>query len=299
MRKAVIDLGTNTFNLMIGQVIKNQFTMIYTEKESVLLGMNGINDGIISNEAMDRAKKCLTRFKAKCQGKNVSIIEGIGTSALRSSKNSQDLIDFAKSQLSIEIVVISGDREAELIHSGVSWIHNFKEESIIMDIGGGSTEFIHGFENKILRKTSLKIGVSRIYQSFGKPDAFSKEQMAKIRGFLSDNKDDFFNDLQVPVLIGSSGSFETIYKLIFSQKFPNENRLIQLPLAEVLEMLEWLIYSTLEERMNNKWISKMRKPMMPITAMQMKWAIEEFKIQEIYVSPYSLKEGAFASLRRD
>ena len=141
--------------------------------------------------------------------------------------------------------------------------------------------------------------MSRIYQSFGKPDAFSKEQMAKIRAFLSDNKDDFFNDLQVPVLIGSSGSFETIYKLIFSQKFPNENRLIQLPLAEVLEMLEWLIYSTLEERMNNKWISKMRKPMMPITAMQMKWAIEEFKIQEIYVSPYSLKEGAFASLRRD
>ena len=55
MRKAVIDLGTNTFNLMIGQVIKNQFTMIYTEKESVLLGMNGINDGIISDEAMDRA----------------------------------------------------------------------------------------------------------------------------------------------------------------------------------------------------------------------------------------------------
>lgn len=299
MRKAVIDLGTNTFNLMIGEVIGNQFTMIYTEKESVLLGMNGINDGIISDEAMDRAKACLIKFKQRCIQKNITVIEGLGTSALRSSKNSHVLIDFAKSQLLIDILIISGEREAELIHSGVSWIHDFQEQSVIMDIGGGSTEFIHGFGNKILRKTSLNIGVSRIYQSLGKPDSFSKSQMIEIQTFLNENKNDFFNELSAPVLIGSSGSFETIYKLIFSRKFPNKNRLIELPLIEVNEVLEWLIYSTLEERMNNNWISDMRKPMMPITAMQMKWAIEEFKIEEIYVSPYSLKEGAFASLRAE
>ena len=67
-----------------------------------------------------------------------------------------------------------------------------------------------------------------------------------------------------------TNTFETIYKLINSQKFSNENRLLELPLIEVQEILEWLMYSSLEERMNNKWISNMRKPMMPITALQMK-----------------------------
>ena len=295
MRKAVIDLGTNTFNLMIGEVIENHFTMIYTEKESVLLGMNGINEGLISQEAMERAKKCLIKFKNRCIEKNISIIEGIGTSALRSSENSQELIDFAKNQLIIEIDIISGEKEAGLIHSGVSWIHDFPKKSIIMDIGGGSTEFIHGYQNKVLRKTSLNVGVSRIYQNLGKPDFFEKSQMDEIRTFLNQNKNDFFNDLKASVLIGSSGSFETIYKLIYSKKFPNENQLIKLPLEKVNEVLEWLMFSSLEERRENNWISNMRKPMMPITAMQMKWAIEEFNIQEVYVSPYSLKEGAFAN----
>jgi len=294
MKKAVIDLGTNTFNLMIGEVIENQFTMIYTEKKSVLLGMNGINEGVISDEAMDRAKNCLIKFKKKCSEKKITVIEGLGTSALRSSKNSHVLIDFAKKQLLIDIVIISGEQEAELIHSGVSWIHDFQEKSVIMDIGGGSTEFIYGFQNKIIRKTSLNIGVLRIYQSLGKPDSFSRSQMTEVETFLRGKRNDFFNELTVPVLIGSSGSFETIYKLINSQKFPNENRLLELPLIEVQEILEWLMYSSLEERMNNKWISNMRKPMMPITALQMKWAIEELKVNDIYVSPYSLKEGAFA-----
>ena len=270
MKKAVIDLGTNTFNLMIGEVIENQFTMIYTEKKSVLLGMNGINEGVISDEAMGRAKNCLIKFKKKCSEKKITVIEGLGTSALRSSKNSHVLIDFAKKQLLIDIVIISGEQEAELIHSGVSWIHDFQEKSVIMDIGGGSTEFIYGFQNKIIRKTSLNIGVLRIYQSLGKPDSFSRSQMTEVETFLRGKRNDFFNELTVPVLIGSSGSFETIYKLINSQKFPNENRLLELPLIEVQEILEWLMYSSLEERMNNKWISNMRKPMMPITALQMK-----------------------------
>lgn len=293
MKKAVIDLGTNTFNLMIGEVIGNQFTMLYTEKESVLLGMNGINEGVIAIDAMTRAKECLKRFKAICDSKNISLIKGVGTSVLRSANNSNELISFAQNELGINIEIITGDEEANLIFKGVSWIHDFTDPAVIMDIGGGSTEFIYSKQNRIISKTSLDIGVSRIFQSMGKPEQFGVEEMQNIRSFLDAKKNVFFKDLEVPILIGSSGSFETIYKLIFSKIFPIENRLIQLPIKEMVEILEFLIYSTIEERMSNVWISEMRKPMMPITAMQMKWAIEELKISEFYVSPYSLKEGVF------
>ena len=293
MKKAIIDLGTNTFNLMIGEVVGNQFCKIYSTKTPVLLGMDGINHGVIAHDAMERAKQTLCDFKTICQVEGVDDIIGIGTSALREASNSSELIDFSKKELNIELEVISGVKEARLIYNGVSWLHDFEEESLVMDIGGGSTEFIHADKTGVIAEASLNIGVSRIYQMLEKPADFSKSHMQLIDDFLNKHKSHFFADINSPVLIGSSGSFETIYKLIHQEKFPKENRLISINIKEVKEVLDWLEYSTLEERMDNKWISQMRKPMMPITAAQMKWAINELEIEEFLVSPYSLKEGAF------
>src|SRR5690606_9906849 len=92
IRKAVIDLGTNTFNLLIAEIGGNQLNYIYSEKVPVLLGMGGINEGFIAEDAMERAKLALTQFKLKCEEKNVELIQGIGTSALRGAKNANELV---------------------------------------------------------------------------------------------------------------------------------------------------------------------------------------------------------------
>jgi len=294
MSKAVIDLGTNTFNLLIAEVEQGELLRIHSSKYAVNLGMGGINSGVISADAMQRAKQALVKFSKCCNDFNVKDIQGIGTSALRVAANADTLVNYAKTELGIPIKIIPGEMEAELVYHGVKWTFPFNEASLIMDIGGGSTEFIEADTSGIINMTSLDIGVSRIFQYLEIPKEFSKSQIDSILSFLESKQNDFFSKINANVMIGSSGSFETLYELIFEKKFPDLSQSVELPMKLLMNRLNWLINASLEDRMNNKWIVTMRKKMIPITAIKVKWVIEKLGIKSVYVSPYSLKEGVFS-----
>lgn len=294
-RIAVIDLGTNTFNLLIAEVNQLKLEYIHSEKVAVLLGMGGINQDHITDDAMDRAKCALKQFKLKCKEKKVQTIEGIGTSALRGATNAQVLIDFAREELGIPVKIVSGLDEAKFIYQGVRLCHAIHHPTLIMDIGGGSTEFIHVDSSGFLNAISKDMGVSRIYQLLDKPEEYTQAHIPFITDYLNRQKCDFFDSTQASILVGSSGSFETIFEMVNKMDFPATGDSFELPIDLVMRELNWLISSTLEDRMNNQWIVAIRKKMMPIAALKMKWIIEHMNIQQIYVSPYSLKEGVFMS----
>ena len=294
MIRAVIDLGTNTFNLLIAEINKDELSVEHSSKHAVNLGMGGINSGMISRDAMQRAKQALGIFAKCCTDLNVTDIQGIGTSALRAAENRDELIHYAKSDLGIPIEIISGNMEAELIYHGVKWTFSFDSPTLIMDIGGGSTEFIAADAKGIQKMTSMDIGVSRIFQNLNGPNEFSKEHIDSILSFLETNEKDFFSVISAEVMIGSSGSFETLYEVIFEKKFPDRPQSVELPMQLLMDRLDWLINASLEKRMNNKWIVTMRKHMIPITAVKVKWIIEKVGIKTVLVSPYSLKEGVFS-----
>lgn len=294
MRKAIIDLGTNTFNLLIAEVKKDALIIVHSSKFAVHLGMGGINEGIISDHALERAKNALQEFSIICSKMKIEEIQGIGTAALRSAKNRNVLIDYAQAELGIQIKTISGIMEAELIYHGVKWTFPFKHRSLIMDIGGGSTEFIEADIDGICSMSSMDIGVSRIFQQLENPDEYSKLHIESIYDFLESNENDFFSGVKADIMIGSSGSFETLYEVIFEKRFPVLAHAVALPVNLLMDQLDWLIKATLEERINNKWIVTMRKKMIPISAIQVKWVIEKLGIKKVYVSPFSLKEGVFS-----
>ena len=291
MRIAVIDLGTNTFNLLITQVNSGKLHLIHTEKESVLLGMGGINQSIITVDALNRAKETLNLFKSKCEIFHVKSIQAIGTSALRSSKNNYELVDYAKDILDIDINIIDGFKEAEYIYRGVKWGYDFFQPAIVMDIGGGSTEFIFADKKGINEMTSLDIGVSRIFQLFNKPEQCTQDIITLIYKFLNDKKSSFFTKVDADILIGSSGSFETIYEMIYMKSFTEYSSSIEIPLEKVKLTLDWIITSTLKQRLDNNWIVDFRKRMLPIAALKILWVINHFSIKKIMISPFSLKEG--------
>lgn len=293
MKQAIIDLGTNTFNLLIGEVKSGKLNISHASKEAVMLGMGGINDGRIAEDALQRARETLTQFKEHCVQENVSRIHGIGTAAMRDAVNALDLIDWTKQQLNFEIQIISGEREAELIYRGVSLLHDFNEPALIIDIGGGSNEFICADKNGIIKAQSFDIGVSRIYQMLGEPDEFSVDHRLRVADFFEAETKGFFKDLNVSHLIGASGSFETLYEMMFRQRFPDDDQLKELPIQEVYRTIEWSINASLEERMDNQWIIPMRKKMLPIAAFSIFWVMEKVNTQRITICPYSLKEGAF------
>lgn len=292
IRKAIIDLGTNTFNLLIAELIEGKWRRIHSEKDGVALGMGGINHKILTEDAILRAETTLRRFKTISESFDISEIRAIGTSAIRDAKNKDEFVSRIKNDIGILIEVISGNEEADFIYKGVQKTINFEVPSLIMDIGGGSTEFILVDKNGIQEKISLNIGVSRMLQLFSCDDPIKFNQVIELNQWLEEQAAGFFNNLEVSRLIGASGSFETFYELIHNTTIPSLDKAIELPFSDFYNELDRLIFSTQAERNLNPWIVPIRKRMAPFAALKTKWVIDNLRITETYLSPYSLKEGA-------
>lgn len=291
MRAAVIDLGTNTFNLLVADVHSDGFDLVHNSKEGVALGMGGINEGLISDEAMERAFQAFEKFRNICDQLQVKSITAIGTSAVRDAQNKEEFLDEIRKRFAIDVEIVDGLEEAKLIYQGVSWSYEFDQTSLIMDIGGGSTEFIRIEKDKELEFMSANIGVSRAVQLFSLADPMSEENQEELIRWFEANAAELQQFDACDILVGASGSFETFYEMVHEEAFPQALSTIRIPRDELIETLDWIIGSTSEQRENHPFIIPIRRKMAPVAALKTKWVIEKFEIREIVISPCSLKEG--------
>jgi exopolyphosphatase/guanosine-5'-triphosphate,3'-diphosphate pyrophosphatase len=296
MRVAVIDLGTNTFNLLVADVRENDFTIIHNSKEGVALGMGGINQRKIATAAMERALQAFELFVSICKLHTVEHIRAIGTSALRDAKNADELVNTVRDRFGITIEIIDGIREAQLIYDGVRWSYDFEDPSLIMDIGGGSTEFIRGYEGDSLQFCSLDIGVSRAVQLFDLNDPMTPGNQRELLQWFEQKSGPLADFQYCTTLVGSSGSFETFYEMVHEQPFPGGIEPIRLNRAELEETLDWIIQSTFEQRERHPYIIPIRRKMAPLAALKTKWILEKFDIRKVVISPCSLKEGVLREM---
>lgn len=294
-RIGVIDMGTNTFSLLIADVFDHKFESLYTEKIGVAIGMGGINKGFIAMPAFRRGLKAMIKFKEICTEYQVDEIRAIGTSAIREAINSTDFTNEIFFKTNIFVKVISGNEEADLIYKGVVWCHDFNERAVIMDIGGGSTEFIFASQNGIEEMISLNIGISRIYQELKLEDPLTEKDVLKIEKWLDDRSNGYFVDKQCDVLVGASGTFETFHEMIYKERFSDECEAQEVSLQAISETLDWVIHSTKLERNYHPFIIPIRRKMAPISAVKTRWILNKLLVKKIYVSPCSIKEGVLVS----
>ncbi len=292
---AAIDLGTNTFSLSICNLANRKLTLIHQEKEGVQLGMGGINQGYIAPDAFKRAMDCLGRFKLSCEKLAVQEIRAIGTSAIRDAKNANELIQKVKEQYQFDITIIDGIKEANYIYQGIAYAHVFSVPSLIIDIGGGSTELIFADQKGIIALNSFNMGISRIYQLFDLSDPLSIDDIQKIERYLDENTGDFFKNIKTDVLIGAAGSFDTFYEMIKKSKYPVTYESVEIPMQQFKQIIEEVINSSFEERNVHPHIIEIRKRLAPIAAVKTRWILEKIKATKIIFSPCSLKEGVLLS----
>jgi exopolyphosphatase / guanosine-5'-triphosphate,3'-diphosphate pyrophosphatase len=296
---AVIDMGTNTFNLLIVREVKETIKFVYSTKEGVALGMGGVNENRITKDAWGRGLSCIEKFTKVCSEYNCQSIVAFGTSAIRGAVNGIDFVAEIEQRFPVSCKIIDGNEEAQLIYNGVCMTHVFNEQGVIMDIGGGSTEFILADKNGILKKESFDIGISRIFQQFQFSDPFSPEDCKKIELYLEERAHSFFNNLQVDELIGSSGTFETFYEIIHDKPFPEGYVQLEMLRNEIDEVIERIIKMTKNDRDNNDRIIPIRRIMLPIAAVKIRWVMRKLKTKRLIITPCSLKEGVAFNLIRN
>ena len=290
-RIGVIDLGTNTFNLLIADVSAEEIEVVHSEKDGVALGTGGLNDGVLRKEAILRALKTLSHFNKMCEVHYVDEIRAFGTSAIRSAINGKDFVQLVAKETGIEVKIISGEDEARLIYEGVKWSYIFEEPTMIMDVGGGSTEFIFANKDEIKDLVSLNIGVSRIFQELELSDPFTNDDIDKVTQWLEERASTFLANKKCNVLVGASGCFETFYEMINRKSFPSVKNAIELPFDELMKNLEWIIGSDQIQRDLHPHIIPIRRKMAAIAAVKTNWIIEKLGVNKVIVSPCSLKEG--------
>ncbi|OYU64656.1 MAG: phosphatase [Cytophagaceae bacterium BCCC1] len=298
MKKAIIDLGTNTFHLIIFEGENFLFKSSMASK----IGQGGINQGIITEEGIQRALNVLNIFKEKLIEfeLNTENVFAFGTSAIRNASNQSEFVERVKNETDINITVIDGDKEAELIYKGVSQAVKVDKNALIVDIGGGSVEFILCNPDKILWKRSFEIGGQRLMERFMKKDKISQSEMSRLDEYLRQELLPLTNAVhqyQPEVLIGSSGSFDTLNDMLYwknTGRFaPSDIVGFDYPISEFWKAFEQLAFASHEERMQIGGMIPLRVDMIVVAVCLIKFVLQTYNIQEIKISNYALKEGAF------
>ena len=166
-RVASIDIGTNTILLLIAEVEGEKITPLFEKETVVGLGKGVQKNGILMTEAMHRGLQTLSQYLERCQAMEVGKIFAVGTSALREAANSEDFLRLVKKKMNLSIEVISPEEEAQLSFLAVAKdLREVNDTILVVDVGGGSTEFILGRGNQIGQWISLPLGSVRFTEQF-------------------------------------------------------------------------------------------------------------------------------------
>ncbi|MEM6814190.1 MAG: exopolyphosphatase [Bacteroidota bacterium] len=305
MRIAVIDLGTNTFHLVIAEVEKDSHTILYRDRKPVKIGEKGINKGEITPQAWERALHTILEFKEIIVKHDISEIFATATSAIRSANNGEALAKEIYRLTGIEIEIISGLREAELIHLGAKEALDFgTEKSLIMDIGGGSIEFIIADSRKAYWMQSFEVGCQRLIERFHKNDPITSEEMDDLHEFFKNELTPLFEvckEHQPTTLIGCSGAFDTLSDIhcVLEEKTIDENETeLPLDIPAFNGIYPELIKKNRKERLSIPGMIEMRVDMIVVACVLIDFIICKLSLSDIRVSAYALKEGILFNVLR-
>jgi exopolyphosphatase / guanosine-5'-triphosphate,3'-diphosphate pyrophosphatase len=306
-RIAIIDLGTNTFNLLVAEIAaNNSYKIIFNTKIAVKLGEGGINTNIITPAPFQRGVDAMQQHLETAEKYNATKIFAFATSAVRSAKNGNDFVSAIKKQTGIEVTIISGEKEAELIYAGVRQALEIGiEKALVMDIGGGSTEFIICNNKDIFWKHSFDLGVSRMYELFKHSEPITAEEILKVERYLKENLQPLFNAVEqhpFDTLIGSSGSFDTFAEMIICRFYRGETlenkTSYEFKIEDFDKIHNLIIHSNLEDRYKMEGLIEMRVDMIVLASLFTNFILRELKLTKMRLSTFALKEGVLSELTK-
>lgn len=312
-RVAVIDCGTNTFNLRIVEFTKEiqpgLWYDVFSVRLPVKLGKGGVGKGIILPERITRGLDAIGVMLEAIRNYKTNEVYVIATSALRDASNSKDFVDKCMSLYNLKVNIISGASEAALIQSGMELTYTPQPgvNVLTMDIGGGSTEFIiWNSEEGCVWSRSFNVGVARLANLFGFKDVFGEEAFKKMEPFIDDELQPLkvaLDQLKPSVLIGCSGSFDT-FSDVLGHKYedlkpgvhPSAN---QIDKKQLTDLFAELMKVTSAERLDMDGMSPDRAANIPYAVAISRWVLEQCDVDSIYRSQYALREGVMNRLSKN
>lgn len=292
-RLAVIDLGSNTFHLLIAEktAFPPYFRKLHKEREFIYISSEGLSH--IPDEKVSKSLEALSRFRKTIERFQCDQIIAIGTAALRSADNGKYIVDKMYETTGISIQLISGKQEAQLIFEGTQCMqYDTTVSSLVMDIGGGSVEFIFQKHGKMLGSHSFNTGISVLRKLGILSDPPDRNQILELFDWLDNEMSELkydINRFQPELLIGSSGPFEILESIKLDKAKLNGNIYEK---ADVAFIAQKIIGSDLKERLAIDGMPVHRADLAMEAFLLIEFMLSRYtNLRKILVSPFAIKEG--------
>ncbi|PKL81902.1 MAG: exopolyphosphatase [Ignavibacteriae bacterium HGW-Ignavibacteriae-3] len=299
---AAVDVGTNSFHLIVVEAGgPDKFEIIDREREVIRLGEGNPGDiKTINPDAMKRAIKTLKSFKGISDSHSAPL-RAVATSAVRESSNKNEFIKRVWEETGVEIEIISGHEEARLIYLGVlKSVPIFDIRTLVIDIGGGSTEFLIGEKGKTLFSVSLKLGAVRLMQKFLEGPELTDESIQECRNWIHGelfNVAEAIKEIGFDSCVGSSGTImATGFMIEALQKGRKSNDVIlnnyEFAREDFLKIRdEVLKRKTEEKRRKIPGLDDKRADIIPAGIIILDEIFELLNLKRMMISSYALREG--------
>lgn len=287
-----IDIGSNTARLIVVN-FTNGDEIIMEDSDVLPIGRSLYSNGVIDDLIIEQSRSILSRFSERAHGVGASRVIAFATCAFRDIGGGKGIADAIPSD--IDLRIISGQEEAAITRLGIFGTDPVDRPTLLIDIGGGSTEFTISFQDKVLLSESLPIGAVRFaYGSDHDPKLpYSDEDYAEIRkrtrGALSECAGRIIK-IGFERVIGCSGSFKTIKRILDLRGLPLNASSVHIMVSEVRSL-------SLEERLSVPGLGTKRADIMPAGATIAEIIMEELDITDFDVSQKGLKDGMFIKYR--
>lgn len=306
MPVAILDFGTNTFNLLIAEQAGQGFRVLYDGKQPVKLGKGGINKKVITPEAMDRGFAAIQAHMQTIRKHGATEIHAYATSAMRNAENGQEFARLIEQKYGFRTHIIDGEEEAALIYGGIRESVDFGDETaMIIDIGGGSIEFIICNAEGILWKQSFELGMARIIETFHISDPITPREVSDIEAYYANELKplmEMVDRYRPTMMVGASGTFDTLAAMAahrFSIGLSEKTSSVVIAPEYYRDIHQSLIHSTLEERRNMPGMEPVRLEMIVPATIFINFVLHSCNLESITQSRYALKEGVMAKLIAD
>lgn len=300
-RIASIDIGTNTVLLLIADVnADGQITTVHEEQRIIRLGKNVDAERNISEEGLHKCISVLQAYKKIVENYSCEKITICGTSALRDAHNREWFLKEIEKQTRVSIEILSGDEEALWTYQGGRLVlqnaGDDDRENLVIDIGGGSTEFILGNKTKITHKISLDIGAVRLTEKFIKSDPISSHDEYAltqfVRSLLKERLEHYVINRNIRC-IGVAGTITTLAAMEQQMEHYQPAKINGFVLTKdsLQKLLDDLRLTTQQERKNFKGLQPERADVIFAGAVILMEALTYFQLSEMLVSNYGLRYG--------
>ncbi|MBB5212529.1 Ppx/GppA phosphatase family protein [Microbulbifer hydrolyticus] len=288
-RYAALDLGSNSFHLLLAEFRDQRMVRLHTDRAMVRLAEGLDSERNLAPEVAERALEALRRFAPVIQDLPLDNVRVVGTNTLRAASTHADgFLEAAEAILGAPIEIISGIEEARLIYSGVmAAAEGTPSLRCVVDIGGGSTELVRGVEKpRLLQSINMGcVAFNRRFFESGKIDASKHNNFVRARRAAQAELQELQHMADDALVMGASGTVKSVARVL------NDGELLPIQRDDLEKLAGRVAACKTVEAIDLPHLNPQRRPVFAAGLAILHGIFRELDIQQMHISPYAIREG--------